>query len=109
VGRGDFSAARFWFTCRLSHFPTFRTAFSSAATKFKKRHDARMVQLRQRLGFAGEAFGERRIVADAGRQNFQRHDAIELFLARFVNRAHAAFADEFEDFQLRKQRGQFRH
>ena len=66
-----------------------------------------MIQLGQRLGFAGETFGKRGIIADAGRENLQRDDAVQLFLARLVNRAHAAFADEFEDFQLRKQRREF--
>ena len=66
-----------------------------------------MIQLGECAGFAGEAFGERGVVADAGRKNFQRDDSIQLFLARLVNRAHAAFADEFEDFKLRKQRREF--
>ena len=66
-----------------------------------------MIEFRQRLGLAGEALGKRGIVADAGRKNFQRHHAVELLLPRFINRAHAAFADEFEDFELRKFRGQF--
>ena len=80
---------------------------ATTAAELIQRHDAGMVQLGQRLGFAGEAFGERRIVADAGREDFQRDDAVQLLLPRLVNRAHAAFADEFEDFQLRKQRREF--
>ena len=47
-----------------------------------------------------------RIVADARRQDFQGDDAVELLLPRFVNRAHAALADEFQDFQLRETSGQ---
>ena len=67
-----------------------------------------MIELRQRLGLAGEALGKRGIVADAGRQNFQRDDAVQLFLPRLIDRAHAALADEFEDFELRKfQRREF--
>ena len=45
--------------------------------------------------------------ADAGRQNLQRHDAVEFFLPRLVDRAHAAPADELDDFKLRKFRRQF--
>ena len=66
-----------------------------------------MIELRQRLGFAGEALGKRRIVTNAGRKNFQRDDAVQLFLPRLIDRAHAAFADEFEDFELRKLRREF--
>ena len=43
--------------------------------------------------------------ADARRQNFQRDKPVELLLPRLVNRAHAAFADEFKDFELREQSG----
>ena len=43
----------------------------------------------------GEAVGKRGITTNAGRKNFQRHDAVELPLPRLVNRAHAALADEF--------------
>ena len=75
--------------------------------EFVNRHDAGMIELRQRLGFAGEAFGKRGVVADAGRQNFQRDDAVQFLLPRLVNRAHAALADEFEDFELRKLGGEF--
>jgi len=57
-------------------------------------------------GFARETFGKCRVIADAGRKDFQRHQAVELFLPRLINRSHAAFADEFEDFQLRKFRGE---
>ena len=74
----------------------------SYVAKLIKRHNARMIQLGQRLGFTGESFGKCGVVADSGRKDFQRDDAIQLLLARLVNRAHAAFADEFEDFQLRE-------
>ena len=67
-----------------------------------------MVELRQRLGFAGEAFGKRRFIANARRQNFQRDEPVQLPLPRLVNRAHAALAEEFEDFELRKKFGKLR-
>ena len=57
------------------------------------------------VGVTGPAPG--RVVADAGRENFQRDETIQLFLSRFVNCAHAAFTDEFEDFKLRKERREF--
>ena len=76
--------------------------------KFVERHDAWMTQLGQSFGLAGETFRERGVVPDAGRENFQRDKAVELFLARLVNRAHAAFADQFENLQLREQRREFR-
>ena len=66
-----------------------------------------MIQLRERPGFAREAPGERGVAADAGRKNFQRHEAVQFLLPRLVNRAHAALADEFQDFELREQRRQF--
>ena len=66
-----------------------------------------MVQLRERLGFAREASGERGVMTDAGRKNFQRHQAVQFLLPRLVNRAHAALADKFKDFELREQRRQF--
>ena len=63
-----------------------------------------MVQPGQRLGFAGEAFGKARVVPDARRQDLERHDAVQLLLPRLIDRAHAAAADELEDFELRKLR-----
>jgi hypothetical protein len=61
-----------------------------------------MIQLCQCPGFTGEPFRKCRIIADPGRKNLQRNDAIELFLSGFVDRTHAALADEFQDFELRK-------
>ena len=49
-----------------------------------------------------KANGECGIITDAGRKNFQGDDAVQLFLPRPINGAHAAFADESEDFQLRE-------
>src|SRR5208282_5942018 len=75
--------------------------------KLVQRDDAGMIQFRQRPGFAGEAFGKRRVFANPGWKNFQSDDPVQLLLSRLVNRAHAAFADEFEDFKLREQRREF--
>ena len=65
-----------------------------------------MIELRERAGFAGEALGEIQVAAGPRRENFQRDEAVQRRLARLVNRAHAAFADEFEDFELRKKFGE---
>ncbi len=77
-------------------------------TKLIKRHDAGMVELGKGLGFAGETLGKRRVIANARRQDFQRDDTIQLLLPCLVNRAHAAFADKFENVQLGEQRCEFR-
>ena len=74
--------------------------------ELEQRHDIGMQQLGQRLRFPGEPFGKRGVAADARRQHFQRDDAVELFLARLIDRAHAALADEFGDLQLRERGGQ---
>ncbi len=49
-----------------------------------------MVQLGQGLGLADESFGKGGRLADAGRQNFQRHDPVKVRLAHFIDGAHAA-------------------
>ena len=66
-----------------------------------------MVQFGQRLGFAGEPFGKCRVPPMSGGNIFSATTRSSSF-AGFLHRAHAAFADEPEDFQLREQRGQFR-
>ena len=64
--------------------------------------DVRMAQFGERAGFAAEAAGEIQVAAGARCEDFQGDEAIERRLARLVNRAHAALADDFEDFQLGK-------
>ena len=66
------------------------------------RDDSRMVQPGQRTRLAGEPLGECFVLADLGRQDFQRHQAVELLLAGLVDRPHAALAQKLEDFQLGK-------
>ncbi len=65
-----------------------------------------MVELSQGLGFTGESLGERRVRADARRQDLQPNEPVELLLAGFINGPHAAFAVELEDFELRKEFGE---
>ncbi len=69
--------------------------------------DARVVELGQRLGFAGEPFGKRGVVSNSGGQNLERHDSVEFFLPGFIHRPHAAAADQFDDFELGKLPRQF--
>ena len=71
------------------------------------RDDAGVVQFCQSLGFTGETIRKSGCLTNGGRQDFQRHDAVKFLLADLVNRAHAAFADEFEDFKLREMRREF--
>ena len=64
--------------------------------------DVRMAQSSQGLGFAQEALGETRVGPFVRSEDLQRHQAVELRLARLVNDTHAAAAQAFEDFQLRE-------
>ncbi len=69
-------------------------------------NNVRMAEHSHGAGFAGEAVGEGWIFADRGREDFQRHEAVEPLLARLVDDAHPAAADQRQDFQVRKKRGQ---
>ena len=68
-------------------------------------HDARVVQFGQRFGFAGKALGKGGVLADVGREDFKGDNAVEFFLAGFVDGTHAAAADKLDNFQARE-RGQ---
>ena len=85
---------------------------SARLAEIINRHDVRMTQSRQRAGFALETLGKLGVrnaaVATAG-ENFQRDQTIQLRLARFVNRAHAAASEAFDDFELGEVRGEFGH
>ena len=67
--------------------------------------DVRMVQRGQRLGLAGEPLGELRVPHALRREQFQRDEAVQGFLPRLVNHAHAAAPETFQNFKLRKVRG----
>src|SRR5262249_42738567 len=73
------------------------------------RDDVRVLQARQRAGFTDKTLGEGRVVAGLVRQDLQGHEAVELDLPRLVDRAHAAVADQPDDFELREMRGEFFH
>ena len=79
----------------------------AAAAEFVERDDSRVVEFRQCAGLAGKTFGKRGIAGDGGGQDFQGDDPVEFGLPRLVNRAHAAAANEFEDFQRREKRREF--
>jgi hypothetical protein len=65
--------------------------------------DVWMVQLCEGPGFTVEPLGERRPERALQWEDLQRDEAIERRLARLINGAHAAFAEESKDFELRKQ------
>ena len=67
--------------------------------------DVRMVQCRQRLRLARESFGKFRVIHAFRREQFQGDEAVQGFLPRLVNHAHAAASETFENFELRKMRG----
>ena len=67
--------------------------------------DVRMVQRRERLRLAREAFGELRVAHALRREEFQRDEAVQGFLPRLIDHAHAAASEAFENFELRKMRG----
>ena len=65
-----------------------------------------MVQAGQGAGFAVEALGETGVAGRGGRQDLQRHQAVESGLAGLIDGAHAALADELQDFELGKELGE---
>ena len=69
--------------------------------------NVRMIQFRERAGFAGEATGKIQVAARPRRENLQSDEPVQRRLAGFIDRAHAALADEFKNFQLRKKFLQF--
>ena len=68
--------------------------------------DVRMIQRRERLRLVREALRKLRIVHPLRREQLQRDEAVERFLPRLVDDPHAAAAEAFEDFELRKVRGE---
>ena len=66
-----------------------------------------MIQPRQQAAFAGKPFGKRRDPPPALRENFWRDESFQSLLPGLEDKAHAALADQFEDFELRKRSPQF--
>ena len=61
-----------------------------------------MTQPGEEASFAFEPFGECRIAGQRFREEFERDESIELWLPRLINETHAALANEFDDFKMRK-------
>ena len=62
-----------------------------------QRADVRMIELRDRAGFAIEALAELRVGGEGVGENLDRDRAIEPRVAGFVHLAHPAGADERQD------------
>src|SRR5262245_29991016 len=67
-------------------------------TDLVRRADVRMLELRERTGFAVEALSEVRVEREDIGQDLEGHDAIEPRVARLVHLAHAARAEGRNDF-----------
>ena len=64
--------------------------------------DVGVAEAGEEAAFALETGGEGGVGAEVGREEFEGDEAIELGLAGLEDVAHAAGADEFEDFELRE-------
>lgn len=69
-----------------------------------ERDDVRMIEPRQRLSFAGEARGERRIAPDVRRQYLESHKPVEPPLPRAVDGSHSAAAEQRLDVEPGEER-----
>src|SRR5688572_32046103 len=65
-----------------------------------------MVELRERARLAQETLGEARLVGGVAGEDLERDVAVELPVARAIDRAHAALAEQRADLELRKARGE---
>src|SRR5204863_7967561 len=72
------------------------------------RHDAGMLQARDRLGLAPEAFARAREVELLGPDQFERDVAAQALLARAEHDAHAADAEAFEQTEIAQALGKTR-
>ncbi len=70
-------------------------------------HDVWVGHLGENLAFPREAIGKVRIVRVLRGQNLQCDQAAERFLFCFIDRAHSAVADQFDDFELFEFGGDF--
>jgi hypothetical protein len=61
-----------------------------------------MIQGREGLGFTGEALGKLGVVDALRSEELEGDEAVQGLLPRFLNDAHAAAAEAFENFKLRK-------
>jgi hypothetical protein len=68
-------------------------------------NDVRMVQRGKGLSLARESFGKLRVTHAFGCEKLQGHKTIQGLLPRFIDHTHAAASETFENFELRKMRG----
>jgi hypothetical protein len=64
--------------------------------------DVWMIEFGEGAAFAGEAFGKVSLFSERLGENFEGDQAIEFWLAGFVNETHPALADEFNDLEMRE-------
>jgi len=76
-------------------------------TEIMHGNDVGMGQFGQRARFAIEALGETNIVRRPWGQNLQCNHPVQRRLSGFIYRAHAAMAQDLDDFKLRKKRREF--
>ena len=75
----------------------------AALAEVMHRDDVRMIEGRERLRFLARTVRRSWDSSRAPeRRIFKRDEAVERFLPRLVDHAHAAATDEFDDFQLGK-------
>src|SRR5271163_1389804 len=73
---------------------------SSRLTKIINGDDVWMVQCRERLCFTREPFSKLGITHPLRCEEFQCHEAVQAFLPRLIDHAHAAASEAFENFKL---------
>jgi hypothetical protein len=61
-----------------------------------------MIQPGQGSRLSREPFCESRVGRSLWREYLHRHEPVQAGLPRLVNGTHAALANEFQDFELRK-------
>ena len=71
------------------------------------RDNVRVIQRRERLRLLCKTCGELCIVRTLWREQLQRHETVQGLLPCFIDHAHTAPAQAFEDFELREVRSQF--
>ena len=69
--------------------------------------DVRVIQRGERMGLLFKPCRKLRIIRPLRCEQFQRDEAVQRFLPRLVNHAHAATTEAFEDLELRKMRREF--
>ena len=74
----------------------------SDGSEFIDRYNVRVVQAGEQPGLALEAAGEGGVGSERLRQEFQRGEAVELWLPHFVHRTHPTATDERHDLELRE-------